>query len=400
MARIYVINQTARGHIVPTLPILRSLIATGHELIVYTGAEFRALIEPTGATYRAYDPPLPPVVPAPNLFAFAKQLVDTTAQVLPGLLQAAASDQPDLIIHDSIAPWGRALATLTRTPAVNSTTTFALSPAVVGTTPRFALRLAHMLFTGLPHIAAYERQLAALRRRYRLPYWWFNDLISNPAQLNLVYTSRQFQPASSFFGRRWLFVGPTLANQTLSQPLPFSRDNRRLVYAALGTIFHNNPTFFRSCCAALADLDVQVLLAVGPDLDLATLGDIPNNVIIQRFVPQVAVLQSTDLFITHAGMNSVHEALWSNVPVLAVPQMVDQFVVAERVAALGCGQMLTNAQLTPSSLRAAVVRLLNQPTYRQRATAIGATLRAAGGTQVAVAAIEQVLAESCPPPQL
>jgi hypothetical protein len=48
-------------------------------------------------------------------------------------------------------------------------------------------------------------------------------------------------------------------------------------------------------------------------------------------------LQYTDLFLTHAGMNSTNEAAWHGVPVVCCPFFGDGVLNARRLAELGAG---------------------------------------------------------------
>ena len=71
-----------------------------------------------------------------------------------------------------------------------------------------------------------------------------------------------------------------------------------------------------------------------------TLGEVPPNIRAYSFVPQLEVLQHADLFITHAGMNSVNEAMYHGVPMLVMPIMNDQPINAEQVVRLKLGKKL------------------------------------------------------------
>ncbi|WP_242891911.1 glycosyltransferase [Actinomadura litoris] len=66
------------------------------------------------------------------------------------------------------------------------------------------------------------------------------------------------------------------------------------------------------------------MLSVGRDADPSGLGPLPANVEAHRHVPQPAVLAHTDVFVTHAGMNSTMEALAAAVPMVAVPHTPEQ----------------------------------------------------------------------------
>ncbi|MDT5103806.1 MAG: hypothetical protein QOI25_1319 [Mycobacterium sp.] len=106
------------------------------------------------------------------------------------------------------------------------------------------------------------------------------------------------------------------------------------------------------------------------------------------FVPQVAVLQRADAFVTHAGMGSCTEALWCGVPTVAVPQAVDQFGNAEQLAAIGVGVHLASDPSPPDDLRAALLGV--DPDVRWRLDAISAELRRDGGPDHAADAVEDV----------
>ena len=65
---------------------------------------------------------------------------------------------------------------------------------------------------------------------------------------------------------------------------------------------------------ACADLDAQLVLSTGKwedetGFDPRRLTDLPGNALVMEFVPQLAMLEKADLLITHAGQNTVVEAL-------------------------------------------------------------------------------------------
>ncbi len=105
-------------------------------------------------------------------------------------------------------------------------------------------------------------------------------------------------------------------------------------------------------------------MAIG-STTLRALGDIPSNFNVGTQVDQLSVLQNTDVFITHGGMNSASEALIFGVPMLVCPQQGDQFAVAHRISELGAGCILQKEDITSINIRKAVQMLLSKPIYKK-----------------------------------
>ena len=160
-----------------------------------------------------------------------------------------------------------------------------------------------------------------------------------------------------------------------------------LVYVSLGTLFNAEATFFRNCFEAFGDLDARVIMSIGSNVSETSLGPAPANFNVQRFVPQLEVLQQASAFVTHGGMNSVSESLYYGVPVVVIPQMGEQEVVGRRVAQLGAGLYVAKAKATAATLRDAVEQLLAEDRYRRQALVVRESFLAAGGVTRAADAI-------------
>lgn len=391
MAHYYLLNLPAHGHINPTLPVVAELIRRGHEVTYYADEPFRARILAAGASYRPYQPALVWADPPRNLFATAALLARATEAVLPDLIEAARRERPAAIIHDSLAPWGKALAALTGSPAICSTSTFAIHAQGAIHAPRFLLQITQDALGAPGAIRAYANAQARLRRRFGLSPAPLSGAFRNEAALNIVYTSRELQPAAERLGPAWQFVGPALPAVDPATPLPARRQpGRPLIYISLGTLFNADVEFYRRCLTALGDLPVQVVISLGTRISPADLGPLPTNTVVWPSVPQLALLGHTDLFITHGGMNSVHEGLACGVPLLVVPQAADQSLVAAQVQALGAGVALDRARLTPGRLRRTALQLLSDRTYQSHSARLGRQLLASGGPARAADLIEGV----------
>ena len=124
-----------------------------------------------------------------------------------------------------------------------------------------------------------------------------------------------------------------------------------------------------------------MILSIGTNVSIDSLGSAPKNFIVAPQVPQFAVLQRAGAFVTHGGMNSVSESLFYGVPMTVVPQMGEQAIIGRRVAQLGAGICLTKEEVTAARLRESVQRLLTGNNFRQQADTIRRSFLDAGGTR-------------------
>merc|ERR1712110_292925 len=84
------------------------------------------------------------------------------------------------------------------------------------------------------------------------------------------------------------------------------------------------------------------------------LSSLPSNITVKTSINQVEMLSKhAHAFITHAGFNSLQESLIAGVPLIAVPQAVDQPANARKIESSGWGRSflqpmssVTEAELT------------------------------------------------------
>jgi UDP:flavonoid glycosyltransferase YjiC (YdhE family) len=141
------------------------------------------------------------------------------------------------------------------------------------------------------------------------------------------------------------------------------------VYVTMGTVFNKDVEVFRVVVDGLRDEAFNVIVTVGAGGDPAALGPQPDNVHIERYIPQSQLLPRCDLFVSHAGSGATLGALNAGVPVLAVPQGADQFMNAERIVEVGFGLRLMPSELTPSAVHDSARRLIEDDRFRAVARA-------------------------------
>jgi UDP:flavonoid glycosyltransferase YjiC (YdhE family) len=142
----------------------------------------------------------------------------------------------------------------------------------------------------------------------------------------------------------------------------------------------------------IASLDVDVLVAVGPEGDPALLGAVSDNVHVERFVAQSAILGLVDLVVHHGGTGTVLGALAAGLPQLILPQGADQFFNAEAISALGAGRALRNDQQEPGAIAASVAAMLGSRDERDVAIRLSQEIAAQPTPGDVVGELEQLVA--------
>lgn len=393
MSTVVFFGTPAYGHINPSLPVVTELVKRGERVLYYASEEFQYAIEHTGATFCDYEylfwhmRETPEQVTVKNLAA----LIQDCHVLTPKLLAAIQTIQPDYIIHDSQCPWGKCISQMTGLPAICSTVIFVHTRQVLLNIPSNIIGKCCM-YIGIKQAEMQLRPAAALlSEKYRIPLPDPLDIFTNVEPLNIVYTSRQFQPSAHLVNDSFKFVGTSILPRPETSTFPFEqlKQDKPLIYISLGTIFNRQLDFYRMCCEAFADADLQVVMSIGQHISPDQLETIPNNILVRPFVPQLPLLQRTTLFITHAGMNSANEALYYGVPMIAIPQAGDQPWVARRIEQVGAGKQLSREKLSVKKLRRTAEEILANPSYAQASARIGETLRQAGGYQRAVDEIQE-----------
>jgi MGT family glycosyltransferase len=133
------------------------------------------------------------------------------------------------------------------------------------------------------------------------------------------------------------------------------------------------------------------VISLGGGASPESLRQLPGNPIVVGYAPQLELLQKAAVSITHAGMNTTLESLSNGVPMVAIPVMNDGPGVAARIAYTGVGEVVTLKELNVPKLRSAIVKVLSQESYKQRAIEMQGAIGRAGGVKKAVDIIEQVI---------
>ncbi|MEV6567929.1 glycosyltransferase [Streptomyces kronopolitis] len=369
--RILITAQASYSHLAPlVLPLAEAARRAGHEVAVATGAAVVEHIEKRGIT--AFTLPdvkaLGDVMQAgrlqrpegmenigsvtvelqPEFFAaaFIGELAGPCAQ---GVLDLARDWRPDLILHESTEYGGY------------------LAAERLGI-PHGALDIAPMAPYAHPAVKdALNRQRSALGLEPVADSW-------HPFRaFRAGVVPEDFYPTVSRLpGARHYRVPAQASRGALDPDIARLPVDRPLVLATLGSNAPRLPggasTLLHTIIEALAELPVTGVVALGAQVDPQQWeGPRADNVHLTSFVQQELLLQSSDLFLTHAGFNGTREALSAGVPMVAVPLFAEQSHNAARLQELGVGVRLKAEDVTRETLSTALRTVLQDDTYRSRA---------------------------------
>lgn len=374
----------AHGHTNPTLGLVKALTEAGHRIYYFSFEMFREKIEAAGALFipcDGYDFEMEDKENADRVGkdqAFAVELLVSSTLALDEMVTGKINElQPDVIVADSIAYWGKLAAMKHGIPFVSSTTTFAFNRYSSRYMKHGIGETLKMLFS-MPKV---NKQIKRLQEK-SYPVKGLLDIVQNDNNTNtVVYTSRFFQPCSDTFSDKYHFIGPSIRPITDA----FEKKAKKTVYISMGTV-NQNRDFYHNCINVLGNTDYQVIMSMGTNKD--HFDYLPDNIEVYESVDQMAVLSIADAFITHCGMNSASEGLYFGVPLILFPQTPEQDAVARRAEELGAGLRL--ASIGEDDVLMAVTRVIEEKGFREGAEKISESFKKSGGIKEAVDFIESI----------
>lgn len=320
--KILMLNLPFSGHTNPTLPLTAELVKKGHEVTYINAEDFRSPIEAAGAHFVPYaDYPDHPTEQEKKKLCFTA-LFNTAMKL---------EEKFDLLIYEMFFYPGVDVAKAKGIPCVRQFSQPAWCEKTWKDAPLVFRTSAKMI----------DAQVLPKRtvRSLGLTYGCLRDgiILSRP-DLNIVYVPDSFQYCREDFGDDYLFKIPDAKSGPSDNGIriPYEEMRKPVLYISLGSIISNRG-FCRECIRAFGNTEFSVILNTGK-VDAGSLGEIPGNIRAYSFVPQLEVLDHTDVFLTHCGMNSVNEALTRGVPMVAMPFINDQITNGKQIESLGLGK--------------------------------------------------------------
>ena len=380
----------ATGHVHAILPLATATKAAGHAVAIATGRSFEPTVRAHDLEYLAagadrFDDLFdgaPPVTDPGRAAWTAREAFGTRGpqRMIPDLQRHLDGWRPDVVVRESAELGGAIVAEAAGLPHAGVS---------AGAWASLDARRARMADFMAPHREALglepDPQGRMLFRYLQLgftpPSW--DGAAPIPATLHHIRYDVPERPGDD---------PPAWLPPTNGRTRPF-------VFASLGTVMYAADGLMEAIVAALGELDVDAVVAIGRDQDAARFGAPPPHVRIESYVPQLHVLRAADVFVTHGGFNGTKEALRLGVPLVVTPINGDQPYTAERVAALGLGLAIGQEERTPQRIGQAIREILVQDRYRSATAAFAAEMASLPPISHAVRLLERLTSEVEPIPR-
>lgn len=393
---IAVVSLGAFGHVNPTLSLVTELVNRGVRVTYFTVESFRHIIEPTGAKFVPVNSWMAEndkhnekkddnnkedsgAAGAPFVF-----LMEAGANI-DGILEVLREDPVDAIMHDFAGIAGTMVADILHIPNIMiytsypSNDTYSVAAAFESIPKDHPLRMAA------------EGMAQEYAAKYGCRVMSFKEIFDGQGDFNLVMVQKRLVPNNESFDDNFVFTGVQIGKRPAFGTWKAPDNGKPLLYSSLGTAFNNWPEYYPILFDAVRDLDINVFAALGA-IDPASLENVPENVEVAQMVPQLDILSQASAFITHAGMGGTGEAIYYGVPMIAIPQMEEQAITAGQIVKNGLGfAFLDKKQITSEALREAIVKLLEEPTYRNTVKEFSDDMKSLGGAKASADAVMQFL---------
>jgi MGT family glycosyltransferase len=364
------------GHVLPTLAVVRMLVARGHRVTYVLDEDFAAMAAGAGAGVLGYrsgrrrygDRSFEDI--GSMGIDYLQRIIDV---VLPMARASFAADPPDVLVYDY------------ENFAVARLLSRELGAASVQFSPYLA---SNEQFSLRGEMFEFDFDNELVKRTVEILTGFLADNAVPPEEIwtfaaefderNLVFLPQRFQVRGDTFDERFAFVGPCAAPAAAPSWSP-PAGSGRTVLISLGTEANDQPELLKTCATAFAGTDWHVVMTLGRGKDTAAMSALAPNIEAHEWLPHTAVLPRIDAFVCHAGMTSLMEALSYGVPIVAVPPTFENLLNSRQVADLGLGRWLDPETVTSAAVREAVEHVVQDAEIRRCLDRMRDDVEAAGG---------------------
>lgn len=415
---ILVTTMPMRGHVEPTVPIVKELASAGHTVYWFIDKGFESRLERLGIrvistdNWFKYDPVdftlLNPIGAAKTMIAQANYvLVDWCLQQYQTLDSKIDALGPDIILTDCVFFASLLLAEKHDIPCAvfglipypgssEATAPYGMGwqPAAT-TTGKIVRRLAKMAvdYGLLKQIYGYAaKRYSDQGVRCPLGERHFFDTVIDLSDIYLQGSLEEFEYALPNIPDKVSFIGPSLGEESANNhewEVQLGKESRPVVFATQGSMQDNPKLLLQRCLDALRDEDLVLVIASSKGEELVSRSG-KLKVIIREEVDYQSILPMCDVFITNGGFGGVNAALKHGVPMVVAGRSDDKGEVAARVARSGVGINLGTPKPSRKAIKKAVNRILQDENYRLKVMEMQETIRRCMTPQIARTRLESL----------
>jgi len=217
--------------------------------------------------------------------------------------------------------------------------------------------------------------------------------------IEMVLCPREFEFTRSLSNSRTrYYIEPSVDLERHEPPFSWGKidDDRPLIYCSLGSqsrFFEEGKNFLQVVIDAMAARqNWQMVLSIGTHLTAEDFRDVPPNLEIVNWAPQLALLRRASMMITHGGLGTVKECILLGVPMIVFPVMRDQPTNAARVVYHGLGLRGDLRQVSVEQLLFLIGKIESDPSFKTRMETMSNSFLEAEETGKGVKIIEKILA--------
>lgn len=360
---VFCMSET--GHFQRLQSLISGLTQNGLVVNVFTDCMFKPQVERAGGVFfdlfskypleQADDASLP--VPC--------RFVTFAATYGRQICRDVEKTKPSLVIHDSFAVIGRVVATLLGIPRVNTCAGHNVDPtrflALLREDPR--VKLSAKCLQAVKVLQDSCGMSDASPFSYVSSLSPHLNLYCEPPEFLEESERKVFEPVA--------YYGSLPSVREVQDEVQRDRVRVRKVYVCFGTVVWRYYTpvaldALTTLAAAFSRMkNTQAVISLGTTtLEKKTIAALSRpNVSVENCVDQRKALQEADIFVTHQGMNSTHEAIFHRVPMVSYPFFWDQPSLAKKCQQFGLAIPLVNSLrgvVSEDDVHAAFAKLDNE----------------------------------------
>jgi len=422
MAKILVASVSMDGHVNPMIPIVKKLLALGHQVGWYAGDNYCAKIEAAGATFFMMSHEISETQNKVKISFDGKTKIGLLRQgkyylkhVLYNVMMPQFEElklinkefKAEIIVTDDLftgaipfkfhynVPWviysNTPLMLLSKDTAAPGSDLF---PA------KNIFQKKQNLFTNwlIKNILFFDTNLyiSRLMQKNGLPTnsYFILEKCLRQCDVFLQFATLQFEFYRSDLPKQIKYVGPLILAKEIVNFDWWNRlqSNKKVIFVTQGTMSNGNDLnqLIVPTVEALKDED-YLIIASSSGFDTSELKKrFPSeNIIFEKFVPYANILPHVDLMITNGGYGGVTMALNYGVPIVVAGVSEDKPDVGTRVEYFKVGINLKTANPTLKQIIKATKQILNDSKYAENAKRISADFQKHNAVDESVSIIEQ-----------